>query len=242
MSVVRKHAGWLCGIACLPALGCVTTYEMKPRHAELRTIAVAPFFNLSPQPDVNGRAIGSAFFSELQQVDGITVIPIGVVEALLQEKRLELERPEQARQVARLLGADALVVGAITDYDPYYPPRVGIALQVYTPNGTDPTQVLSLAQLARSSHAPTGRSGSTSKPPRLRLVRIFDSSQPRVRDKVKRFAIHHSGTERPGQWRSFMRRSDDYLRFCCHEVVREVFGEPRAIDVATMTEVGWFLR
>jgi len=229
-------------VAILPALGCVNSYQMENRHAELHTIAVAPFFNLSPHPAVDGSAVGTTFFGELQQLDGVTAIPVGVVEALMKEKRLSLNDPDEALQIARMLGADAVVVGAITDYDPYYPPRVGMALQVYTPATSDPSKMPSLLELARrpEESAPAGQDRPDK--PRFRAVRIFDSSQSRVRDKVKRYAMYHTGSERPGEWRSFMRRSDDYMRFCCHEMIREVFGKSVEKRAPTLSRLRWALR
>lgn len=242
MSQPGKQAWRLCCLGILPALGCVSSYQMDNRHPDLRTVAVAPFFNLSPQPLVDGRSVGATFFGELQQLGGLTVIPVGVVEALLDEQQLALDNPKQALQVAQMLGADALVVGAITDYDPYYPPRVGIALQVYAPATSDPTKMPSLKELARGAQqAPLRPSASVDKP-KLRAVRIFDSSQSHVRDRVKRYAMYHSGSERPGQWRSFMRRSDDYMRFCCHEMIREVFGQARGKRLPTFSRVTWALQ
>ena len=94
---------------------------------QLSKIAVAPFFNQSDEPTVDGREFAMAYFAELQKTPGFEVVPVGVVEEAIINHRVDLSGPGEARRLAKLLGVDAVVVGAVTDYSPYYPPRCGIA-------------------------------------------------------------------------------------------------------------------
>jgi hypothetical protein len=99
----------------------------------MTTIAVAPFFNLSAEPTVDGRRFANAYFSELQKTGNFQVIPVGVVEVAIRENELDMGSAEDAIRLARLLDADAVVVGAVTDYKPYYPPQLGLHIQWYSP-------------------------------------------------------------------------------------------------------------
>lgn len=101
----------------------------------LTTVAVAPFFNLSQEPEfvADGRRVALAYFAELQKVPGFQVIPVGVTEDVIKRNNLELSDPDDALRLCELLGCDAVVVGAITDYDPYYPPRMGLQVSWYSP-------------------------------------------------------------------------------------------------------------
>lgn len=101
---------------------------------QLTRVAVAPFFNLSAEPAINGRQVALAYFNELQSVQGFEVVPIGVVESKLQEFNLTLGKAEDARKLAQLLEVDAVVVGAVTDYSPYYPPRFALRVEWYAAN------------------------------------------------------------------------------------------------------------
>ena len=47
---------------------------------QLSQVAVAPFFNQSDEPTVDGRKFALAYFAELQAVPGFEVVPLGVVE------------------------------------------------------------------------------------------------------------------------------------------------------------------
>lgn len=99
----------------------------------LTTIAVAPFFNLSAEPTVDGRRFANAYFGELQKTGNFQVIPVGVVEVAIRENNLDMGSAEDAIKLARLLDADAVVVGAVTDYKPYYPPQLSLHVQWYSP-------------------------------------------------------------------------------------------------------------
>jgi hypothetical protein len=104
---------------------------------QLTKIAVVPFFNLSAEPSVDGRQFAAAYAAELQVVPGFDVVPIGVVETKLQQHRIHFtnkNEAEVARTLAQLLEVDAVVFGGVTDFTPYYPPRVGISVQWYAAN------------------------------------------------------------------------------------------------------------
>ncbi len=95
---------------------------------QLSRVGVAPFYNLSTEGTLDGKQVALAYFNELQAIPGFDVTPIGIIELKAQELGVDLSSYEGLRLVAQKLGLDAIVVGAVTDYTPYYPPRM--ALQV----------------------------------------------------------------------------------------------------------------
>ena len=101
---------------------------------QLSRIAVAPFFNHSDEPTLNSRDAAMAYFAELQATSGFEVLPLNVVEEAMIAHRIDLSGPGEARRLAQILNVDALVVGAVTDYSPYYPPRLGLHVEWYTAN------------------------------------------------------------------------------------------------------------
>jgi hypothetical protein len=101
---------------------------------QLTKVAVAPFINLSTDPTVDGRQFGLAYFAELQLIPGFEVVPIGVVETAMRDNHLTLSSAADCRRLTQLLGVDAVVVGAVTDFDPYYPPRCGLQVEWYAAN------------------------------------------------------------------------------------------------------------
>ncbi len=119
-----------CAIAPRPARQA----EVHNPFPQLSKVAVAPFFNSSSERTVDGRRVALAYFNELQATPGFEVIPMGVVEAAMQQHHIELAGPEDARRLAQLLQVDAVVIGAITDYSIYYPPRCGLQVEWYAAN------------------------------------------------------------------------------------------------------------
>lgn len=104
---------------------------------QLSRVAVTPFINLSDEPTVDGAQFAMAYFAELQSVRGFEVVPLGVTENAIVQLGL-FRHPEEAavdaRRLAQHLGVDAVVVGAVTDFDPYYPPRCGMRVEWYAAN------------------------------------------------------------------------------------------------------------
>jgi len=48
--------------------------------------------------------------------------------------QIEARDPREMRRLAQILGVDAVIVGAITDFSSYYPPRIGLAVDWYAAN------------------------------------------------------------------------------------------------------------
>lgn len=101
---------------------------------QLSKVAIVPFFNQSDEPTVDGREFALAYFAELQLVPGFEVVPLGVVEEAIIDEKIDLTNPEGVRRLADVLEVDVVVVGAVTDYSPYYPPRCGMRVEWYARN------------------------------------------------------------------------------------------------------------
>lgn len=101
---------------------------------QLSKVAIVPFFNQSDEPTVDGREFAMAYFAELQNVPGFEVVPLGVVEEAIQYEQIDLSNPAGIRRLADVLEVDAVVVGAVTDFSQYYPPRCGLRVEWYARN------------------------------------------------------------------------------------------------------------
>ena len=131
--------GWLAFLLCVLS-GCAIAPrpsrqpQVHNPFPQLTKVAVAPFFNSSSERTVDGRRVALAYFNELQSVPGFEVVPMGVVEAAMQQHHIDLAGPNDARKLAQLLQVDAVVIGAVTDYSAYYPPRCGLQVEWYSAN------------------------------------------------------------------------------------------------------------
>jgi len=101
---------------------------------QISKVAVAPFFNASFEPTLDGRKVADAYAAELGEVPGYVVIPVSQVDAAIQAYGLRLDNEADARQLAQMLQVDAVVVGAVTEYTPWYPPRMTLQVSWFTAN------------------------------------------------------------------------------------------------------------
>jgi hypothetical protein len=127
-------------VGCLLASGCNLLPDIAHQPTlhnpfpQLSKVAVAPFFNQSSESTADGRRVALAYYNELQLVPGFEVTPIEVTEQAIRSSHNQLASPADARLLAQMLGVDAIVIGAITDYTPYYPPRLGMKVEWYAAN------------------------------------------------------------------------------------------------------------
>lgn len=135
----------LLACACLLSLGGCSYLPEVVREPtifnpfpQLQRVAVLPFINHSAEPSVDGRIFALAYYNELQNIPGFEVVPFTIVETVLREYQMSLNQPVagqiDARRLAQLLEVDAVVIGAVTDYSPYYPPRVAMRVEWYAAN------------------------------------------------------------------------------------------------------------
>lgn len=152
----RALALTICLALPLAGSGCaIVEVGMRNPVVGLETVAVAPFFNLSQERTVDGREFALDYYAELQKVPGFEVLPVGVTERAMVENGISLTGPHDAVRLAAILDVDAVVVGAVTDYDPYNP-RIGLKVAWYSPRqflflpNEDPT----IPFFNRSANAP----------------------------------------------------------------------------------------
>lgn len=189
-------------------------------------IAVAPALNQSGSADVDPNRVADLMASELSYVEDVAVIPVNrVLAALVDQGRSRVESPGHALEVARLLGADAVLVFAITEYDAYEP-IVGITAQLYGRTGF---QTVSYDPVAESRRASPGAAfASNPLAPIAQTQQVFNASHEWVCEEVKRFASVRSADTRSFNWRRYVASQQQYLRFCCHETIRALIGlEPQ---------------
>lgn len=127
---------------------------------QLHTVAVLPFFNQSSEPTLDQIAVAEAYYAQLQAIPGFEVVPVGVTISKVESyvgslasvgkypaKQLFLADgmpvvPFQQIDFSRInfqdlaagIGVDAVVVGSVTDYTPYYPPRMAMTTRWYAAN------------------------------------------------------------------------------------------------------------
>lgn len=101
---------------------------------QLHRVAILPFFNQSAEPTVDGDVIAIAYYTQLQAIPGFEVMPVGVAKRMLEASAIEPRTGSDFQRLAQMMGVDAVIVGSITEYSPYYPPRMGLTVDWYAAN------------------------------------------------------------------------------------------------------------
>ena len=150
--------------------------------------AVAPAINLSGEK-VDPLLQADDLYEQLQQVQGLSVIPVNrVVEVYIALQIEKVQSPEQAALVCQKLGCDGLVVPTVTIFDPWNPPKMGASLQLFLANGQSaPPPQIDPRQLARLAAPPPDQSlpAPTTPGAFAQAVGMYDAANGSVRDAVK---------------------------------------------------------
>jgi len=90
---------------------------------QIHSVAIVPFENLTGNDSVNGIEFANQFALELQRVPGFRVIAIQTILKVMWEHELEtFESVDDIRYLAKLLGADVVVIGRIHNFSMSHPP------------------------------------------------------------------------------------------------------------------------
>lgn len=128
------------GILLLVTSGCsafpdvVHQPQFHNPFPQLSRVAVLPFYNQSAEPTVDQDQVALAYYNELQAIPGFEVVPVGVTKQLLIASGIKPQSAKEFQALARYLDVDAVVVGSVTEFDAYYPPRMGLSVRWYAAN------------------------------------------------------------------------------------------------------------
>jgi hypothetical protein len=134
---VRRHLYLLlllAGSGCAPIPRVLHQPQYHNPFPQLHRVAILPFYNLSAEPTVDQDQVALAYFTEMQQIPGFEIMPPEVVKTALAAYRIEIDGRTDFQQLARMLGVDVVIRGAVTDFSPYYPPRIGLSVDWYAAN------------------------------------------------------------------------------------------------------------
>lgn len=214
----------IAGTALLLWPGCA---ERNPTADQERTVVlparvlvVAPVVNLSNTSVIDPLKVTDIVASELATFQGVNVIPVNLaLAALMQRGKLRVETPQDALDLAREFNADGTIVAAVTELDPYDPPRAGIVMQWYA---SDPV----LARPAPPGDVqPAGFDGGGAPGPRLQVQRVFSAADERTLEDVRKYGRERDGDRSPFAWRRFVVSQELFVRYCCWASIRTMLSE-----------------
>lgn len=207
----------------------VSPYQSaSPRNQPLW--AVAPLRNESGTSIADSMALADELVARIQEVRGLTAVPMNRVIGAMRASGLhEINTPADARMLAQILGVDGIIVGSITSWDPYDPPRIGLTLGLF---GRGPTLVPSentasvdSRELAKSTTEKT-LSRFDDRPLSV-IVAHYDARNHEVLMSVQRYAAGRTDYRAPLGWRSYTANMDQYSQFVAFQALDQLLDAER---------------
>lgn len=238
LPISRRASGLMLGLLGLFALGCESAPVSYGRESKIvlsapaggpRVWAVAPTNNLSGQPGIDPLLQSDLCFQQLQQVEGITVIPVDRVIQVYAALGIErVQTAQQAALVCDLLGADALLVPTVTAWVPYNPPKMGGSLALFAkpssyvrPTDIDPRELVRRASpTAGGAALPTPTADGS-----FQSVGMFDAADGSVRESVLRYAYGRADPLGPFGVKEFFVNSDRYSTFVWRRLTEKLLDQ-----------------
>jgi hypothetical protein len=142
-----------------------------------------------------------------------------------------IRSPADARRLGEALSVDAVLVGAVTAYDPYDPPTIGLTLALYSRQPAQAVSESGWSDPRAMRGAPTERDlppvSSFDEEPLAVVVEHLPGANQSVQMNVRRYAEgrHEQGSALG--WRRYLASMDLYTDFAADWAVRRLLQEER---------------
>lgn len=193
--------------------------------------AVYPLRNETGTSLAQSGQITDAVVAAAAQVRNLRVLPLNrTLEAMMALEMDSLGTPEDARKLAEAMGADGLILGSITAYDPYTP-TVGLSLALYVRPGVLDEQQGQAALDARAlTWQPTDYtyfpSSGYADAPAAAMTTHLDGKSHGVQMAVRDYAEGRSDPGTALGWRRYLASAPLFVEFAAwHAVGRLLDGE-----------------
>jgi hypothetical protein len=199
-------------------------------------IVLAPVLNLSDSTAFDPLQLTDILAGEMQRFEGVAVVPVNLtLAALARLGKSAVETPEDARAIAQEFDADATVVAAVTEYDPYMPPRVGLVLQWYAASPPAHAAFLNPVTASRQMNDIGVHALSVdAQEPVFQVQQHFDASENAVQREVRDFARARRGADSPYGWRLYLESQKHFVRYCAWSSIRTMLQVHRNNRLSAM--------
>ena len=222
-------------IALTALLAAASGCESQPKLTQPMTLAsplperqvwaVAPFENESGVSVVDGARLADLFAQEAQQVQGLDLLPVNRVIAAMRHLRLpRVATAADAQALAQLLQVDGLIIGMVTAYDPYRPPTLGLAVQLWD-SAPWPRTAFNPREVVTS---PTGEVAPAAMPathPIAQASGVFDASNHDTLLALRQYSVGRTELDSPFGEDSFLVNIELYTKFVSHRLIGALLSE-----------------
>jgi len=230
---LRRRVSTLASLAFAAiCAGCDSGPKLEP-HASLaspyvhgRLWAVAPLRNESGVSRVDGARMADAFAQQVQLVSGIDCLPVNRVLLVMDTLNIrEVTTPAQAESVRRALHVDGLIVGTITEYDPYRPPKLGAAIQLFSSDDDDIVSSIDPVALSRSAREPAAPAARRGHLPTAQAAGMFDATDHEVLYALGAYARGRTEPDSAYGPDIYLVSMEMYTQFVAHELLARLLQQ-----------------
>jgi hypothetical protein len=174
--------------------------------------------------------LGEMLASELVQFPGVRVVRPAEVMAAARKNDLVLTDERSVRALGRLAGADAVLVAELTEYKAYFPPRIGVAAQLFF---TAPSAPLARSAVDLSAEGRARPVAALDRGDLIQVEKIYDGSHRETRDLAGRYERGNDlGNEAIDGADRVLWLPELYFRFVSNRLVRDIFADYQAREQA----------
>ena len=201
--------------------------------------AVAPLRNESGTTLVDTVVLADKLTQRLADIEGITMVPVNRVLAAMESLGMaSITSVGDALKINTALGTDGLIVGTVSAWDPYEPPKIGATIQLISREQPGSSGEVNPRELSYA--ATSDRTGVTHayRQPVAQASGYYDAANHQVLGDVHNYAIGRTPLESPSGWRRYLLSMDLYSEFVSDALIRELLeyewqrlheGEPPAV-------------
>ena len=236
---MRVALGVLCVYVVAVVGGCAKPDPLTPPQQLLSPYAstpaepvwaVVPLRNESGTTAVDELELSDTLVATITQARGLRALPLNrSLDAMRALEMAHPQTPADLDRLARTLGADGVIVGSITAYDPYEP-ILGLSLGLYARPGAlaqpgSPDDFDIDTQQLRPQ--PTeydyfGTQRASGRGPASSVMLVLDGRDHDVRMRVRRYAQGRGASVSSLGWERHLRSMPEYERFVAFEVVGQL--------------------
>ena len=238
-SMLTSFAVLLAGVV-LASIGCQSpelvppTRMTSPYDSSRGEVlwAVAPLLNESGTTIADADEITDAVIRACQQIEGVRCLPLNRVLAEMRGLGIRsIGSPGEARALAERLGVNGLIIGTVTDYNPYDPPKLGLALALETsgPLPFTPSEfgIDDLRGSVSESPPETGATVRYAEVPSASLAVVFDGRHHDTLMELQRYAEGRHDPESARGWRMYLASMPLFTEFAASAAVNRLLDEER---------------
>jgi hypothetical protein len=189
--------------------------------------AIAPFANETGVSIVKPDRIADLFMEQAEQIDGVDVIPVNRVLVAMQRLQMRgVNTPGDAVSLMNVLDVDGLIVGTVTSYDPYSPPKLGAAIQLYRRESPHAVQ-LDPVEVTRSTTELPSPGAISSNQPIAQASGVFDGSNHQTLMQIEEYAAGRTEPSSAFGARIYLAKMELYTQFVAYRLLHDLLERER---------------